>query len=64
MENRMTIKEASKLMDVSMQFIREGLKKKVLPIGDAVQIKKGGRYTYFISRQKFFEYTGIKGETK
>lgn len=61
MENKMTIAEASKLMDVSRQFIRVGLQKGCLPFGYAVQIS-ANRYTYFISRTKFFEYTGIKGD--
>ena len=61
-KNNMTVEEASKLMGVGRQFIREGLKKKILPFGDAVQIQKDGKYTYFISRQKFLEHTGIKGE--
>jgi hypothetical protein len=63
MENNMTIAEASKLMGVSRQFIRVGLQKGILPFGYAVQVS-AKRFTYFISREKFIEYTGIKGETK
>jgi excisionase family DNA binding protein len=62
-QNNMTIEEASKLMGVSRQFIRVGLQKGILPFGYAVQVS-AGRFTYFISRQKFLEHTGIKGETK
>lgn len=61
MKNKMSIDEASKLMGVSRQFIRVGLQKGVLPFGYAVQISKG-RYTYFISREKFLEHTGIRNE--
>jgi excisionase family DNA binding protein len=61
MENNLTVEEASKLMGVSRQFIRVGLQKGVLPFGYAVKISDG-RFTYFISRQKFSEHTGIKGE--
>ena len=61
-QNNMTIEEASRLMGVSRQFIRVGLQKGILPFGYAVQVS-AGRFTYFISRQKFFEHTGI-GETK
>ena len=61
-KNNMTIEEASKLMGVSRQFIRVGLQQGILPFGYAVQITKG-RWTYFISKQKFLEHTGIKGET-
>lgn len=63
MENKITIEEASKLMGVSPQFVRVGLQQGKLPFGYAVQIRKGGRWTYFISKQKFLEHTGIKGET-
>ena len=58
MENNMTIAEASELMGVSRQFVRVGLQKGILPFGYAVRVS-AGRYTYFISRQKFSEYTGI-----
>lgn len=57
--NYLTVAEASELMGVSRQFIRVGLQKGILPFGYAVQISRG-RYTYFISRQKFLEYTGIQ----
>lgn len=57
-ENKLTIEEASKLMGVSKQFIRVGLQQGILPFGYAVQISKG-RYTYYISKQKFLEHTGI-----
>ena len=60
-QNNMTIEEASKLMGVSQQFVRVGLQKGILPFGYAVKIS-AGRFTYFISKQKFSEHTGIKGE--
>lgn len=58
-QNNMTIAEASRLMGVSRQFIRVGLQKGILPFGYAVQVS-AGRFTYFISRHKFSEHTGIK----
>ena len=61
-QNNMTIAEASALMGVSRQFIRVGLQKGILPFGYAVQVS-ADRFTYFISRQKFLEHTGI-GTTK
>lgn len=57
-DNNLTIEEAADLMGVSRQFIRVGLQKGVLPFGYAVQVSSK-RYTYFISKQKFKEYTGI-----
>ena len=58
-KNHLTVEEASKLMGVSRQYIRVGLQKGILPFGYAVQISRG-RYTYFISKQKFLEHTGIE----
>ncbi len=58
-QNNMTIAEASALMGVSRQFIRIGLQKGILPFGYAVQVS-ADRFTYFISRQKFFDHTGIQ----
>ena len=60
-QNNMTIEEASLLMGVSKQFVRVGLQKGVFPFGYAVKVS-AERFTYFISRQKFFEYTGIVEE--
>lgn len=57
--NYLTVAEASELMGVSRQFIRVGLQKGILPFGYAVQISRK-HYTYFISKQKFIEHTGIK----
>ncbi len=57
--SRMTIAECARLMNVSEQFVRVGLQKEVLPFGYAVRIS-GGRWTYYISREKFEESTGIR----
>ena len=57
--NYLTVAEASALMGVSQQFVRVGLQKGILPFGYAVQISRG-KYTYFISKQKFIEHTGIE----
>lgn len=57
-ENKITIKKAALLMNKSEQFIRIGLQRKILPIGDAVQGEKG-RWSYYISPKLFYEYTGI-----
>ena len=58
MENYMKVEEAAELMGVSLQFIRVGIQKGILPFGCAVQIS-GKKYTYYISRSKFEEYTGL-----
>lgn len=63
MKNNMSIDEAAELMGVSKQFVRVGLQKGIFPFGYAVQVSSE-RFTYFISRQKFMDYTGIIAEEK
>jgi hypothetical protein len=63
MKNNMSIDEAAELMGVSKQFVRVGLQKGIFPFGYAVQVSSE-RFTYFISRQKFMDYTGITAEEK
>lgn len=58
MDNRLSVAMTAKLMNVSEQFIRIGLQKGVFPFGYAV--KMSSQWTYFISREKFRESTGIK----
>lgn len=58
MKNRLSVSKTAGLMNVSEQFIRVGLQKGVFPWGYAV--KMSTQWTYFISPQKFMEYTGIK----
>ena len=58
-KNCLTVAEAAKMMGVSAQFIRVGLQRGILPFGYAVQISSN-RWTYFISKQKFSEHTGIE----
>ena len=59
MTERLTVKKCAELMGVSEQFIRIGLQKERFPFGFAVQTSDH-RWTYFISRSKFEESTGIK----
>ena len=62
MENNntsMSVQEAARLMCKSQDFIRIGLQRNILPFGYAVKTGKE-RYSYFISREKFIEATGIK----
>ena len=58
MENNISVATAARLMGVSQQFIRVGLQQGILKFGYAVQISSKN-YTYYISRQKFTECTGI-----
>lgn len=58
-ETSMTVQEAARLMGKSQDFIRIGLQRNILPFGYAVKTGKE-RYSYFISRDKFIEATGIR----
>lgn len=58
-ETSMTVQEAARLMGKSQDFIRIGLQRNILPFGFAVKTGKA-RYSYFISRDKFIEATGIR----
>ena len=51
---RISVTEAAKMMDVTPQFIRYGLRQGVLPIGSAV--KFDGRYVYYISSDRVDKY--------
>ena len=57
-ENRLSVEDAAKLMNVSGQYIRIGLQQGIFPWGNAV--KMSSRWTYFISKPKFIEWTGIQ----
>ena len=59
--NRVTVKEAAQILNVSEQFIRIGLQTGKLPIGSAV--KMSSRWTYHISEHLLDQYTGIKNAT-
>lgn len=53
-----SVKKAAQLMGKSEQFVRIGLQRGLLPIGQA--IKMSSMYTYYISPKLFYEYTGKK----
>ncbi len=55
----LSVSEAARLMGKSNDFIRIGLQRNILPFGYAIKTGKE-RYSYFISKEKFIEATGIK----
>lgn len=56
MKNNISVKEASKLMGKSEMFIRIGLQRGILPIGNAVKLSS--KYTYYISPKLLGDYIG------
>jgi len=57
-ENKLSVNRAAELMNVGSQFLRLGLQQGKFPFGWAV--KTSTKWTYYISKSKFTEHTGIK----
>lgn len=57
-----SVKDASKLMGKSEQFIRVGLRNNRLPFGVAVQLSS--QWTYYISPKLFYDYIGYQPSEK
>lgn len=61
METRsMKVKEAAKQLGKCQAFVRAGLRYGILPFGSAVKLEGNGRWSYYISPEKFKEYVGAK----
>lgn len=57
---KISVTFAAELMNKCPQFVREGLKRGILPIGHAYKISEdSSQYTYYISPKLFKDYTGI-----
>ena len=60
MKERIKVSEAAHIMGVSEQFVRIGMQRGRLPIGEAVQMSS--RWTYYISPKLFEQFVGVKKE--
>ena len=56
---KITVKEAARCMGKSDQFVRIGIQRGLLPIGNAVP-GSGNSWNYYISPPKFREYVGAE----
>ena len=56
-DHNVKVQEAARTMGKSDQFIREGLKRGLLPFGVAIETRPS-RFSYHISRKQFEEYLG------
>ena len=56
-DGKITIKEATKIMGKSEQFVTIGLQREILSFGVAFQMKSY-KYSYYISPKLFYEYVG------
>ena len=55
---KITIQIAAKLMGKSTLFVREGMKRGLLPIGEAMQMPGSTKWTFYISPPMLAEYIG------
>ena len=51
---------AAKLMNKNNSFVRVGLQQGILPFGYAIKNPNSSKFSYYISSEKFTEYTGIQ----
>lgn len=56
---RITVTEASELMDVSADFVREAMKQQKLPIGIAIRMRTSTRYKYYVNPVQLAKYMDI-----
>lgn len=53
---KITIKEASREMQISEQFLRVLIREGKFPWATATRIKENGRWTYFVNEAAFRKY--------
>lgn len=56
--NKITVQLAAKLMGKSTLFVREGMRRGVLPIGEAYQLPGSSKWTFYISPPLLAQYIG------
>lgn len=56
---KITVNEAARLMGKSTLFVREGLRRGVLPIGEAYQLPGSTKWTFYISPPLLAAYIGV-----
>lgn len=57
---KISVPEAAKIMQKSVLFVYEGMKRGVLPIGEAMQMPGSTKWTYFISPPLLAAYLGVE----
>jgi len=56
---KIRVDDAARLMGKSTLFVREGMKRGVLPIGEAFQLPGSTRWCYYISPPALAQYIGV-----
>ena len=62
-EQRMPVSEAAELLGMNPQLLRLGLQQDRFPFGTAIKTSRK-RWSYYINRQKFFEYLNGQSENE
>ena len=57
---KISVPEAAKIMQKSVLFVYEGMRRGVLPIGEAMQMPGSTKWTYFISPPLLAQYLGVR----
>ncbi len=57
---KISVPEAAKIMQKSVLFVYEGMRRGVLPIGEAMQMPGSTKWTYFISPPLLAQYLGVE----
>ena len=59
MPKKITVQTAARLMGKSTLFVREGMRRGVLPIGEAMQMPGSNKWSFYISPKLLADYIGV-----
>ena len=59
---KITVQTAARLMGKSTLFVREGMRRGMLPIGEAMQMPGSQKWSFYISPKLLADYIGISVE--
>lgn len=59
---KISVPEAARVMQKSSLFVYEGMRRGVLPIGEAMQMPGSTKFNYFISPPLLAAYLGVSVE--
>ena len=59
---KITVQTAARLMGKSTLFVREGMRRGLLPIGEAMQMPGSNKWSFYISPKLLADYIGVSVE--
>lgn len=62
MPKKITVQTAARLMGKSTLFVREGMRRGLLPIGEAMQMPGSNKWSFYISPKLLADYIGVSVE--